>query len=306
MPVIERSARLGRRWRRSVLLAVGYAGVGACAAVPPGHDQRDAWPGDGYELVWAQDFNEGDRPDDAVWNFEQGFSRNREAQWYQRENAFIEDGLLVIEARQERVENPGYEAGAGDWRKKRRAAEITSSSLTTKGTAEWTYGRFEMRARVNIGAGMWPAWWTVGDERPWPGGGEIDMMEYYRGMILANACWKKKGGRWEQHWDSSKTLVSDLAGERTPEEWASEFHVWRMDWTEDEIIFSLDGRVLNTVDVTKTINPDGTNPFREPQSMLVNLAVGGTNGGDISEAEFPSRYEIDYIRVYQRPDSTKD
>ena len=264
--------------------------------------QQHEWPGPGFELVWAQEFDEDGAPDPEVWDFEEGFSRNEEAQWYQPDNAFIENGLLVIEARRERVANPGFQADSKGWRTTREFAEITSSSLRTRQSTDWLYGRFELRARIDIRPGLWPAWWTVGFARPWPAGGEIDMMEYYRGDILANAAWKAPGGRWEPEWDSVRVPVEELAGDESPESWASRFHVWRMDWNEDEILLFLDGRLLNTIDVTRTINPDGTNPFREPHYMLINLAVGGTQGGDFSLTEFPARYEIDYIRVYQRPE----
>ena len=127
-------------------------------------------------------------------------------------------------------------------------------------------------------------------------------MEYYEGVLLANACWKKKGGRWAQHWDSTRTPIGELGTGADPDAWAGRFHVWRMEWTADRVDLYCDGVLLNTIDVTKTFNPDGSNPFREPHYMLVNLAIGGTQGGDPSETDFPARYEIDYIRVYQRVD----
>lgn len=281
-----------------VLGVTGAIGAGAVAEESDAAVTRGEIP-EGHRLVWAQEFDEPGEPDRAVWNHEEGFKRNNELQWYQRENATVENGMLVIEGRRERLENPGFEAGSKDWRKKRRFADYTAASLTTKGTHEWQYGVFEMRARVDTSEGLWPAWWSLGSARPWPGCGEIDMMEYYRGMVLANACWQKKGGRWAQHWDSTKTPVGELDEGGDPDAWAGRFHTWRMEWTEDRIDLYCDGRLLNTIDVTKTFNPDGTNPFREPHYMLVNLAIGGMQGGDPSETDFPSRYEIDYIRVYQ-------
>ncbi|MEL6330141.1 MAG: glycoside hydrolase family 16 protein [Planctomycetota bacterium] len=275
----------------------------ACAALLVASPALAAPPpieSDGYRLVWSREFDTDGRPDPDTWTYERGFSRNNELQWYQEDNAFIEGGSLVIEARRERVRNPGYRPGADGWRQKRRYAEYTSSSLTTRESREWLYGRFELRAKIDIRPGMWPAWWTVGRARAWPGSGEIDMMEYYRGMILANAAWKSRGGdRWSAEWDSVRVPVEDLA-EGSPESWADEFHVWRMDWTEDAIRLYLDGELLNEIDLSETINPDGSNPFREPHFMLINLAIGGNNGGDPSETEFPARYEIDYVRVYQR------
>ncbi len=279
----------------AVLLAGCAAGTGssagassAAAAAPPGH-----------ELVWAREFETDGRPDPGTWGFEEGFSRNEELQWYQEDNAFVRDGMLVIEARRERVANPGYEAGSTDWKVRREFAEYTSSSLRTRGKHEWLYGVFEMRARIDTRPGLWPAWWTLGSARPWPGCGEIDIMEYYDGVLLANACWKAQGGRWAQVWDATRTPLAELDDSGDAEAWSDEFHIWRMEWTKDEIRLFVDDRLLNSVDVNRTFNPDGTNPFREPHYMLVNLAIGGTRGGDPSATEFPARYEIDYIRVYQ-------
>lgn len=263
-------------------------------------DPADLYTDEGYTLVWADEFNTDGAPNPENWDFEQGFKRNREAQWYQPDNARVEDGHLVIEARRERVENPDFDQSSNNWRQKRRVADYTSSSLHTRGKHQWLYGRFELRARIDARPGLWPAWWTVGNPtKPgigWPASGEIDMMEFYRGMILANAAWRKRGGnRWNAEWDAVRTPIEDLG-----DNWADDFHVWRMDWDEDEIVLSVDGRVLNTIDLTRTINPDGTNPFQWPHHMIINLAIGGDNGGDPSETEFPATYEIDWVRVYQQ------
>ncbi len=281
----------------AVVAAAALSGLGSIANERTTEPDRSA---DAYQLVWAEEFDSPGRPSDDNWSYENGFTRNREAQWYQPDNAFVQDGVLVIEARRERRRNPDFDASSSDWRASREFADYTSASLTTKGKHEWTFGRFEMRGRIDIRQGLWPAWWTVGYARPWPGGGEIDMMEYYAGDILANACWKAEGGRWEQHWDTSKTPVAELAGDSTPEQWASEFHVWRMDWTENRIDLYIDDRLLNSIDLSETFNPDGSNPFHEPHYMIVNLALGGTNGGDPSMTEFPARFEVDYIRTYQK------
>jgi len=258
---------------------------------------------EGYGLVWADEFDVDGPPNPDNWSFEEGFRRNREAQWYQADNAQVRNGLLVIEARRERIANPDFKPGSNNWRASRRSAEYTSASLHTRGKHTWLYGRFEMRAKITAEPGLWPAWWTIGSPPDasigWPARGEIDMMEYYRGMILANAAWKKRGGnRWAAEWDAVRTPIEDLG-----EDWADDFHIWRMDWTPEEIVLSVDGRVLNTIELERTFNPDGTNPFRWPHHMLVNLAIGGDNGGDPSETAFPSRYLVDWIRVYQRPGS---
>ena len=75
--------------------------------------------------------------------------------------------------------------GSSDWKKSREYAEYTSASLITKGLHSWKYGRFEMRGRIDTRDGLWPAFWTLGTARPWPANGKIDIMEYYRGILLA-------------------------------------------------------------------------------------------------------------------------
>jgi beta-glucanase (GH16 family) len=262
-----------------------------------GDEAAHRYADEGYALVWSQEFDEPGRPDDSEWGYEKGFVRNQEAQWYQPENATVRHGCLVIEARREQVANPRYDTGSRDWRRMREFAEYTSSSLTTRGKRKWLYGRFEMRAKIDTRDGLWPAWWTLGSgetRRHWPVCGEIDIMEYYDGVLLANACWAKRGG--QQNWDAVRKPLKELEDDR----WSDKFHVWRMDWTEDSIMLYVDDRLLNTVALTRTLNPDGSNPFHESHYMIVNLAIGGTRGGDPSATEFPARYEIDYIRVYQK------
>jgi beta-glucanase (GH16 family) len=73
-----------------------------------------------------------------------------------------------------------------------------------------------------------------------------------------------------------------------------------MDWDENRVVLSVDGMVLNDADLSKTFNPDGTNPYRHAHYMLLNLAIGGNAGGDPSATQFPARLEVDYVRVYQR------
>lgn len=249
----------------------------------------------GYQLVWSDEFEGAGRPDPANWNYESGFVRNEELQWYQPDNARCEGGMLVIEGRRERRPNPTYDPAAGDWRRSRREIEYTSTSMTTRGNQSWQYGRFEMRAKIDVRPGLWPAFWTLGVSGRWPSNGEIDIMEYYRGMILANVAWAE-GENLRAKWDDVKIPLSRLGGP----EWADQFHVWRMDWDDKEIRLYVDDVLLNRTDLSETVNPDGKNPFHQPHYLLVNLAIGGTNGGDPSSTTFPSRYEVDYVRVYQR------
>lgn len=259
----------------------------------------------GYELVWSDEFNTRGRPDTSKWGYEKGFVRNEELQWYQPENAYIKKGKLIIEARRETKANPNYSSDARDWRRSRKNIEYTSSCLITRGKQEWLYGRFVLRARIDISPGMWPAWWTLGVSRRWPANGEIDIMEYYRGKLLANIACLGKNGRPEWY---SNTFSTDSLGVG----WSKKFHTWRMDWTKDFIELYLDDVLLNKVPVDSLYNKDARlnddvgqgsnfNPFRQPHYMLLNFAIGGQNGGDPSKTSFPRKFEIDYVRVYQKP-----
>jgi beta-glucanase (GH16 family) len=257
----------------------------------------NAQDGGKYKLVWSDEFNKKGRPDSTKWHYERGFVRNEELQWYQPENAYVRKANLVIEARTETKLNPNYTQDVKDWRRNRRNIDYTSACLITKGKQQWLYGRFEMRARIDISSGMWPAWWTLGVSKRWPGNGEIDIMEYYLGKLLANMACFGKNGRPEWY---SNTFSTDSLGPK----WSKKFHVWRMDWSKEFIELYVDDQLLNKVAVDSLYNKDGSgfNPFRQPHYMLLNLAVGGQNGGDPSSTSFPRKFEIDYVRVYQEPE----
>jgi len=247
----------------------------------PSLAQPKATDTSGYTLVWSDEFNTDGPPDPSSWRFEKGFVRNKEAQWYQEENAFCKDGNLIIEGR--KTPNPDR--------------PYTSSSINTKGLHSWQYGRFIMRGRIDISHGLWPAWWTLGDTGHWPANGEIDIMEYYRNKLLANvAC---LGSDKKAEWYSKTRPVDSMGGEK----WSSQFHIWRMDWDEEAIALYVDDILLNKVALKDLVNKDGSgfNPFKQPHYMLLNLAMGGQNGGEITpDTKFPNRFEVDYVRVYRK------
>jgi beta-glucanase (GH16 family) len=276
----------------------------ACASRVAGQaaSARSSSAPPGYELVWADEFAQDGWPDPRNWTYERGFVRNQELQWYQADNALVKNGFLIIEARKEPRPNPLFEQGSADWRRNREQAEFTSASLTTRGLHSWRYGRFEMRARIDVRAGMWPAFWTVGDAGRWPGSGEIDIMEYYRGNLLANAAWADATGK--AVWDDSRKPVAELGGDA----WSRQFHVWRMDWDENEIRIYVDSTLLNTTELRAAANGGGEagrNPLQQPHHIILNLAIGGSNGGDPTATKFPARFEIDYVRVYRHTLGTR-
>ncbi|MCV9387363.1 glycoside hydrolase family 16 protein [Reichenbachiella ulvae] len=253
-----------------------------------------------YQLIWSDEFEGEGKPDTTFWSFERGFVRNEELQWYQDENASLENGLLVINGKREDFPNPNYDAQSSNWRRSREKIEYSSSCLYSKGKVEFQYGVLEVRAKIDTAMGMWPAIWTLGIDQPWPACGEVDLMEYYlvggRPTILANACWSA-GENYKSHWDSESVPLKELTVGN--DKWSSQFHIWKMDWTQDYIKLYLDDQLLNEIDLSTTTNPDGFNPFRQPHYILLNLALG-SNGGDPSGTHFPRTYEIDYVRLYQQ------
>jgi len=257
-----------------------------------------------YTLVWSDEFDEDGKPNPAYWSFENGFVRNQELQWYQDDNAYCKDGMLIIEGRREKKPNPLYVKGSNtDWRRSRPFIEYTSSSLKTAGKKEFLYGRFEIRARIPLESGSWPAIWTLGTTMEWPSCGEIDIMEYYRinnePHLLANVAWGTDE-RYKAEWRTRAVPFRHFLEKNS--NWGKEFHVWRMDWEENSIKLYLDDELLNEVSLNETVNGawgNYTHPFKQPHYLLLNLALGA-NGGEPDVSAFPMKYEIDYVRVYQK------
>ena len=257
-----------------------------------------------WRLVWSDEFDTDGQPDPSTWNYEEGFVRNPEAQWYQADNARQQDGLLVIEARREDRPNPTYRPDSRHWGGQRDSIHYTSACLTTRNKRQFCYGRLEVSARIPTAGGAWPAIWTLGTDMEWPSCGEIDQMEFYRidgtPHILANVAWGNDR-RYDAVWNSKRIPFTHFT-DRDPM-WAQRFHTWRMDWDEQAIRLFLDDELLNEVLLSTTQNGSigqHTNPFRRPQYILLNLALGGDNGGPIDESALPMRYEIDYVRIYER------
>jgi beta-glucanase (GH16 family) len=263
-------------------------------------DWSDGWPvavngsTDDWNLVWSDEFNTDGSPDPENWNYEHGFVRNNELQWYQPENAYCTNGLLIIEARREHKPNPNYSTNGSNWRTSREWIDYTSASITSRHLREFKYGKFEMRARIDTRMGSWPAFWTLGATRGigWPACGEVDIMEYYTGTVLANLGYALDR---KTKWLAFKKPVDELGGEA----WSKEFHIWTMEWDDKKIDLLLDGQLMNHLDLASADNADRGNPFYRPVYFILNQAIGGASGGDPSQTEFPVRYEVDWVRVYQ-------
>ncbi len=264
--------------------------AGTNSVPPPVNDSTNDW-----KLVWHDEFDTNGAPNPANWNYERGFVRNHEAQWYQPENAFCTNGLLVIEARHEHKPNPNFVTNSADWRTSRDWIDYTSASITTRKLQEFKYGKFEMRARIDTRLGSWPAFWTLGatPRIGWPAGGEVDIMEFYTGNVLANFGFSlDRKTKWLAH----KKPISELGGDA----WSNAFHIWTMEWDGKKIDLLLDGKLMNHLDLADADRADRGNPFHRPVYLILNQAIGGDCGGDPARTKFPVRFEVDWVRVYQR------
>lgn len=251
-----------------------------------------------YELIWADEFDKAGKPDPQKWDFETGFIRNHELQYYtsSKKNARVRNGHLIIESRMEKVRNQDFASFTHeDWRKNRRFGEYTSASLTTKGKAAWRYGRIEVRAKLPRGYGQWPAIWMLGenwDMVGWPLCGEIDIMEnvgfdpdYIHGTVHTYAYNHIKGTQ-----KGKKVEVN--------EPWAH-FNTYSIDWTPEKIDFYVNDRIYNSVANEHKAKDEW--PFDQEFHLKLNIAIGGEWGGQkgIDDDAFPQRMLVDYVRVYQ-------
>ena len=257
--------------------------LGLCALSPAAVAGNDAGA---WRLVWSDEFDYHGLPDPQRWTYEEGFIRNREAQYYTRarlENARVEDGMLVIETRKEAY----------------RGAQSTSASVTTEGRASWRYGRIEVRAKLPTGRGLWPAIWMLGSDRPqvgWPQCGEIDIMEnvgYDPRRVHATVHTPAFNGNNGKQVTGNTTLAAP---------WR-DFHVYAMEWYPDHLDFFVDGRKINSFANSGKGNDEW--PYDKPFYLLLNTALGGGWGGQngIDDAALPQRYFIDYVRVYAPRDA---
>lgn len=248
-----------------------------------------------WKLVWSDEFDYSGRPDDSKWNYEEGFVRNNELQYYTRarqENARVENGLLLLTARREKFEDPR----AGERGRRPRTAEYTSASLITRGKASWRYGRIEVRAKLPTGRGVWPAIWMLGlpEQRVgWPACGEIDIMEnvgFDPDTIHANV-----------HTAKYNHVKRTNKGARIEiEKPYADFHVYAVEWTSQRMDFFVDDQKYFTYENEGT-GSDAW-PFDWPHYLILNIAIGGSWGGQkgIDDTIFPQTMAIDYVRVYQQ------
>lgn len=235
----------------------------------------DTGSGNNDVLIWSDEFNVDGLPCGDNWTYEQGAGGwgNNEVQYYtdRPENAIVENGVLKITAAREDFSG----------------AEFTSARLVSKDNFEFQYGRVEVRAKLPTGGGTWPAIWMLGadiDSNPWPGAGEMDIMEHVgndQDRILSTLHFPGNSGG-DAIGDS--IIVSGVS---------DEFFVYSVNWTENLIQFAVDGIIIFTY------GNSGAVPFNKDFFFILNVAMGGNLGGTIDPNFDQSTMEIDYVRVYQ-------
>ena len=241
----------------------------------------------GWELVWSDEFD-GNSLDRLKWEFEVNArgGGNRELQYYVTNNVRVRDGFLTIEARRQ------HYTGAEGTR------EYTSSRIRTRRKGDWLQGRFDIRAKLPQGKGMWPAIWMLPTDQRyggWPHSGEIDIME-----LLGHEPKRVHGtlhyaNERRRHASSGKDFVLPTGS------FAEDFHVFRLDWEPTAMRWYVDDKSYHTT----TNWSSGTNSFPAPFDrrfhLLLNVAVGGNwPGNPDATTLFPQAMVVDYVRVYRR------
>lgn len=237
-----------------------------------------------WALVWGDEFNYTGLPDPAKWSYDVGGSGwgNNELQYYtenRAENAKVEGGNLVIVARKESYGNSNY----------------TSARLVSRGKGDWLYGRIEVRAKLPVGKGTWPAIWMLPTDWAygnWPNSGEIDIMEhvgYDPGRVHGTVHTKAY----------NHSIGTQKGGNLVIPDAQSAFHNYAIEWNADTIMFFIDSQKYFMF----TRGADWAEwPFDKRFHLLLNLAVGGNWGGaqGVDDTIFPATFLVDYVRVYKR------
>ena len=244
-----------------------------------------------WTLVWSDEFNgPGSAVDPSKWVLETGGNGwgNDELEYYTKrpQNAFIEDGNLVIKVLEEK-----YKGDDGVSR------NYTSARLKTQGKFSQTYGRFEARIKIPRGQGIWPAFWMLGDDIDkvgWPKCGEIDTMENIgKEPYLVHGTIHGPGYSGGSGIGSAYALSGEL-------KYADDFHVYAVEWEPDVIRFYIDEH-LSVTRTPADLPKDAKWVYDHPFFMLLNVAVGGGwPGNPDAKTEFPQTMLVDYVRVYKR------
>ncbi|PZD79421.1 family 16 glycosylhydrolase [Mesonia sp. K7] len=251
-----------------------------------------------FELVWDESFNYSGKPDPAKWNYETGYIRNQEHQYYtkRKKNVRVKDGKLIITARKEAYKNKAFDKDSTNWRHNKEIAEYTSGSINTFKKFHIQYGKIEVRAKLPKGNGIWAAIWMMSidlETLGWPNAGEIDIMEYVGKE--PNTIHSTVHYPWENFLGyASKGGKIDL------ENLTEDFHTYTIVWDAEKIDFMVDSNSYFSFNLAEI--SEENHPFRRPFYLIINLALGGNWPGKIDKSIFPQEFIIDYVKVYKKVD----
>jgi beta-glucanase (GH16 family) len=239
----------------------------------------------GYKLTWSDEFTES-AINTSYWQYDLGNGGwgNDELECYTDSNASIANGYLVIQARQQTVSYNGV------------TSNYTSSRMNTAGKFSFQYGRVDIRAKLPVKPGMWPALWFLGNDfgtAGWPGCGETDLME----LVGSNPYQVTGSIHWLEAGNQEGTLNNSYILPNKAD-YSQKFHVFSLVWTPTQISMYVDDMLYMTE--SNTSISSGTWPFNQPQFLIVNVAVGGDWPGPPTTATvFPESMYVDYVRVFQ-------
>jgi beta-glucanase (GH16 family) len=230
--------------------------------------------------------------DDTRWEHEVNAwgGGNNELQYYTDRtlNSFVADGFLVIQALRERYTGP------------EGTREYTSARLRTLNMGDWTYGRFDIRAKLPYGRGLWPAIWMLPTDWAyggWAASGEIDIMELLGQEPNKVYGTLHYGGEYPDNVQSGRFYV--LSGGS----FADDFHLFTLEWESGEFRWYVDGNHYLTQTEWYTEGHPYPAPFDRRFHLLLNVAVGGNWPGDPDASTvFPQQMVVDYVRVFRKAD----
>tara|TARA_Y100001933_G_C18993173_1_gene561424 strand:- start:394 stop:2052 length:1659 start_codon:yes stop_codon:yes gene_type:complete len=240
--------------------------------------------GQTWVKIWSDEFDYTGLPNSTKWAYDVGGHGwgNNESQYYtdaRSENARVENGNLIIEARKESYQGSDY----------------TSARIVSKGLGDWKYGKIEVRAKIPTGKGMWPAIWMLPSENvygTWPKSGEIDIME--------NVGFEPNTIHWNVHTESYNHSIGTNKGDKDDFfEPYNNYYTYAVEWYEDSIRFLVDD--VEYFQFDKESSNSNVWPFDQKFHLLLNIAVGGWGGlQGIDANAFPQKMYVDYVRVYKQ------
>ena len=311
-----------------MIISSVLAGLGGTLALSAADvvDSSPAQPG--WRLVWSDEFD-GETLDETRWNREVdcwgGGNEERQCYTAREENARVEDGLLILEARLEEATGPALPPRlwtTDEDRTNVNTQPFTSGRVNTAGKGDWTYGRIEVRARLPEGQGTWPAIWMLPTDEiygGWALSGEIDILE---AVNLGAECRECRGGEenrifgtlhfggaWPQNTYQNRETTLPMGEDGEPI-----FHTYAVEWSQGRIEWFLNGRSYGyltqrrwgTLSDAPEARGNPYAPFDQRFQLILNLARGGhlaesRSAGGVDPSGYPKQFEIDYVRVYDCP-----